>query len=421
MNKQIVFNYQKTALVSAADIAAVQKKIAPEITRVAAAWQGNYATPYSCMQLPLDTAMHEQIMAVAREKKRLQPAQIILIGIGGSNLGALAVYQALTGQAIDCADSVDSFATHELYKKAESHLKKGENVLLIVISKSGTTTETIANAQLFTALLQRHRANYQDFIVVISDDGSPLMKLAARTGMSHLAIPKQIGGRYSVLSAAGLFPLAMMDVNIHELCAGAASTRSATATVENNPAALRAAIVYFHAQRGAAIYDHFFFVPRLAGLGQWVRQLLAESLGKSQASGILPTVSIGSADLHSVAQLYLGGKNNRVTSLITVREDQQLVVPTTAPFITLVPDIAGKTYHEIMNAIITGVETAYTHQQRAFFTLELPAVTPYFIGQFMHYALIETIYLGALFGINAFDQPHVELYKTATRKILADE
>lgn len=423
--------------VSAQEIAGVQQRLAPEIERVAAAWDGPYDSSYASLHLSSDRALQERVLDLSKRKKQLKPSLMIVIGIGGSNLGAKAVWQAMAGffynydagMPVHFADSVDSSFTRGLYEQAQGILQKGEQLLLVVISKSGTTTETIANAQLFTGLLKAHRTNYQEYLVVITDEGSPLWKVAQEHSMDALAIPKEVGGRYSVLSAAGLFPLAMLDIDIIAFCKGAHSVKAITQTAENNHAALAAAILYLQYHKGLHIHDMFFFIERLESLGMWMRQLIAESLGKAIDNdgapvhvGITPTVSIGTVDLHSVAQLYLAGPNDRFTVFITAAaQEDRLSVPSGTPFDLLVPMIEGKSYGQIMAGIVDGVKAAYSVQNRPFVSLEFDEITPYSIGQFMQLAMIEIIYLGYLFNIDPFNQPQVELYKQETRKILSHE
>jgi glucose-6-phosphate isomerase len=327
-------------------------------------------------------------------------------------------------------DTLDSWYCTQVYKICESVLQAGETIMITVISKSGTTTETIANAQLFVGLLAEYDTSYQEYVVVITDEGSPLWHVAQKEGISCLDVPKLVGGRYSVFSAVGLFPLGMIGLDLVALRDGAQSMKELCSdfSIMNNPAAMSAAILYEQYRAGYVIHDTFLFSRSLHGLAGWYRQLVAESLGKSDDRqgkrvnvGITPTVSVGPEDLHSVAQLYLGGPYNRITTFLSVPQEDALTITIDNPFDTLVPMIRGKSFVEIIDAIERGTHQAYEHDMRPFMRIELPELSAYTIGQFMQLKMIETMYLGFLFDIDPFDQPQVELYKKETREILDHE
>lgn len=432
--EQLFFSYEHSDI-SPDELQKLHRQLLPEIKRIATAHTRGYTTEYASVALPFDTTMHQNVDTVIAAKKSLHPSMLIIIGIGGSNLGTLAVMQALRGifyndQAMQCyfADSVDPRYTQSLYTMMQQALIRGNNVLLTIISKSGTTTETIANAQLFTALLMQYKKNYQEYLVVISDEGSVLWQIAQKQGISCLQIPTNVGGRFSVFSPVGLFPLGMLDIDIKALLKGAASVQALTQTFDNNPAAVSAALLYAQYQKGIVIHDMFFFVAQCEGIGRWYRQLLAESIGKIQTNngqsvriGITPTISIGSVDLHSMAQLYLAGPHNRMTTFIWEQALSDVRVPSGTPFDRILPMIHHKKLSTLMHAMVKGTQKAYEHEKLPYMSIELPQISAYYIGQFMQLKMMEIMYLGALFQVNPFNQPHVELYKEETRKILAHD
>lgn len=395
--------------------------------------QAGYPDPYSFVRLPADLKQIKLVNDLAVEQLKRNPALAIVVGIGGSNLGAQAVYQALFpshGPQVPLyfADTVDVETIGVILARAGQALKEGKNILVIGISKSGSTTETIANFECFLALLMAYRPkNYQQSVVVISDRGSLFWQLAMQKGFELLEIPAPIGGRFSVLSPAGLFPLAIAGVDIEQLGKGAyAITADCIAAHENNPAFVMASALAYHYAKGIRIHDLFVFSTVLEGLGKWQRQLLGESLGKRSEDGvpvgITPTVSVGSTDLHSVGQLYLGGPNARVTTFVWVEhEHYSIAVPDIPEFDLLVPHLQKKSLHEIMNAIFAGTQKAYEDNACAYMSIIMPEKNAFYIGQFLQMQMIATIYLGALLKVNTFDQPQVELYKRNTRKILAHE
>ena len=408
-------------------------RLKPECERVAAAWGAGYKDEYASLSLPSDGELLKTVKELVAKKQQLKPSVLIIIGMGGSSLGARAVYQALKSSGTPLTyfvDTLDGRYCSEVYQVCQAVLQAGQEILVVVISKSGTTTETIANARLFMRLLDEHNKPYQEYMVAISDEDSPLWKVAREHQISCLSVPKLVGGRYSVFSAVGLFPLGMMGFDLAALRDGAQSMKESCtdSNVMNNPAAMSAAILYEQYQAGFVIHDTFIFSRALRSVADWYRQLVGESIGKADNRqgkrvnvGITLTVSVGPEDLHSVAQLYLGGPYNRITSFLSVPQEDSFEVTADTPFDELVPMIQGKSFAEIMDAIERGTQKAYEHDKRHFMLIELPELSAHTIGQFMQLKMIEIMYLGFLFDINPFDQPQVELYKKETREILDHE
>lgn len=435
--ENISFDYKESCLVSNDELQELHKTLLPEIQRVHDARTTDYSTNYASINLPFDTELLKTITATVKEKKSLCPTTLVVIGIGGSNLGTIAVLEALRGKFYNehydinvyFVDTVDADHITDIAHLVERDLATGNNIVLNVISKSGTTTETIANFEIFLEILKSHRPyNYHNFIVATTDQGSALWQLAKEKKFACLAIPDNVGGRYSVFSAVGLFPLCFLGIDIEELVRGAQSgfASSTGNQLDTNYAALSAITLLTHYQRGLIIHDTFLFSVALAGVGAWYRQLSAESLGKAYNNnnelintGILPTISIGSTDLHSVAQLYLAGPYNRFTTFIAVNNNMyDVTVPNYEIFETLVPHIQDKSLAVIMDAILEGTKRAYHNDNRPFISLVFPEKSVYYIGQLMQMKMIEIMYLGFLLTINPFDQPQVENYKRETKKIL---
>lgn len=393
--------------------------------------QKGYESPLSFIHLPEDNHYIENIQKLTATKKKLEPVLVVVIGIGGSNLGTQAVYDAIgqdTKIPLYFADTVDSQHIARLLLKVECVLKDNKKVVIVGISKSGSTTETIANFECFLALLIQYQpTTFQEQLVVISDQDSAFWKLAHEKKIDVLPIPAKVGGRFSVLSAVGLFPLGLVGIDIGQLCKGAQKiTQECLNESEKNPAAIFASLLAYHYSKGMRIHDLFLFNSCLESLGKWQRQLIGESLGKPTRSGkpmgITPTVSMGSTDLHSVGQLYLGGPDDRVTSFVWVeKEDTRVMIPNMPEFNMLVSHIQHKPLHTIMKAIFDGTQKAYINARRPFITIRMPEKNAFYIGQFLQMNMIATVYLGALMDVNSFDQPQVELYKQTTREILAHE
>ena len=158
-------------------------------------------------------------------------------------------------------------------------------------------------------------------------------------------------------------------------------------------------------QKKISLLNEFYFAPELESLGKWYRQLVGESLGKSHDVGITPIVSIGSTDLHSMAQLYFGGPRDKFTNLIRVENEQGTAA-------------LAKSFFKIMNAIYGGVRAAYIKNQLPFTEIIFEDISEHTLGAYMQFKTMEIMYLGRLMDVNAFDQPAVEDYKEETRKLL---
>jgi glucose-6-phosphate isomerase len=430
------FKYVESCGVSNQEFEQLGKRLKPEIKRLAHALTTGYASEYASINMLTDQSMLDHVQHVVQEKKILKPTLMIVIGIGGSNLGAKALYEAFYGTIniradqskihVYWADTVDSQCIHAISQEVVHALDRGQNILLVIISKSGATTETIVNAQIFlNILMQKRSQDYLNYVVAITDKDSKLWQLAQQEKFVCLEIPKKVGGRFSVFSAAGLFPLAMADINIEQLVNNARFVvpEYTDEQIFNNPAAISAAILAFHYQQGINIHDTFLFSPNLESLGKWYRQLLGESIGKEFSRdghkvdvGITPTVSIGSTDLHSVGQLYLGGPKDKVTTFVSIDSAIQIQVPEINGFDQLVSHIQNKELSSIMAAIEMGVKRAYLKKELPFVSCVLHS--KWHVAQFMQFKMLEIIYLGFLLEVNPFDQPQVELYKEETRELL---
>ena len=411
-----------------------------ELTAMKEATTADYQDERASINLPFDDTMLKQVKQVIEEKKALNPRYLIVVGIGGSNLGTIAVHEALHGRfynehdphlKVVFADTVDPDLIVSIIERITPVLKAGENVIINAVSKSGGTTETIANFETLIDVIQQHNAKYEECIVVTTDKGSPFWDLAKEKGFSVLDIPKRVGGRYSVFSAVGLFPLGMLEVDLDALLQGARSMREQCLKpdFQVNPAALSASLIYLHHKKGINIHDLFLFSTDLESIGKWYRQLMGESIGKQYARdgsqvfiGITPTVSIGSTDLHSMAQLYLGGPFDKFTTFVRVASHQhKITLPDYSEYSHLVQHIQGSSMNRIMNAILIGVQQAYQKKGRAYMEIVLRDKSEESLGQFLQFKEMEMMYLGHLLNVNPFDQPNVEDYKIETKKILKQD
>ena len=413
------------------------EKLKQEIKNLQNASKKGYDDGRASINLPYDKNQLENIKKLIDEKKKFKPKYLIVVGIGGSNLGTIAIQEAVYGKMYNqlqpdikilFADTVDSDLIKDIIKIIEPELKNGKNVIINGVSKSGGTTETIANFEVFINLLKKYKKDYEKYVVVTTDKNSKFWNLSLEQGFDVLEIPKKIGGRFSVYSPVGLFPLGLIGINIDELLEGARMMKDKclASSFKENPAALSASLIYLHNQKNKNIHDLFLFSPDLESFGKWYRQLMGESIGKEYNkdhkkvfNGITPTVSIGSTDLHSMAQLYLGGPYDKFTTFIRIEENKSIVnVPDLKEYSKLVKGIQKIELSKIMNAILDGIQIAFINGKRPFVEIILPNKSAFTIGQLFQFKMIEIMYLGYLMNVNPFDQPNVEDYKSETRNIL---
>ena len=385
-----------------------------------------YALPDDFIKLPGDQDLLAAVQKLALAKNPSGVKWVILVGIGGSSLGAEAVYQALNLigakelkselAKLTVADTVDPSDFAAILAEINNTTFNPTELLMIVVSKSGQTTETAANAALIhQALVTKFSVEAaRERVVVVTDGGSPLLDLAEREGFATITIPNQVGGRFSVFTAAGLLPLAVCGVDIKELLAGAA-TINESGLEQAKQSAVFLAEQY---KQGKNIHDFFVFSKELEAMGKWYRQLLAESVGKDGV-GLAPVVMVGSTDLHSQAQLVFGGPKNRITTLVSVEQSaSDPIVPPTAGFATLVPGLGGQSLGAVMRAIYQGTREAYQEAGLPVMEIKLAELSAKEIGAMMQFLLIQVICLGQLLGVSPYGQPAVEGYKSKTRKIL---
>jgi glucose-6-phosphate isomerase len=382
------------------------------------------------LRTAFDEARLYEIQKLVAQKKGLQISACVLIGIGGSNLGTMAVQSLLAPDApIYFIDSLDTDYTYRIYQKIKQLLHGGKHILLNVVSKSGSTTETIADFQLFYTLLSSYEGKRaHEYIVATTDKNSQLWQRAQEDAWTTLEIPADVGGRYSVLTAVGLFPLAMLDLDIVACLRGARTMYDHLTVNPANDAYKSAHWIHAYMRKGYAVHNMFLFGNDMYYLGKWWQQLMGESLGKAvhlDGSAVkqscIPMVSIGTTDLHAVGQQFLAAVVPVITTFITCKQmDHQLVLQENRAFERLVPHMQHKSLHTIMQAIEQGVMQAYTEKSLPYIHLELYEKNMFAMGQLLQFYMHQVLYLAQLLHVNPFDQPEVELYKRQVRKNLAD-
>ncbi|MCX6735489.1 MAG: hypothetical protein NTZ13_00180 [Candidatus Parcubacteria bacterium] len=399
-----------------------------------------YDVPESFLLLPDDKKLFQKTEEMAGKFLGNPLKYIIVVGIGGSNLGAQAVYDAIfpkfeillpRSPKMLFSDTNNPREMEILKKVIEENIHDSKEVILNVITKSGSTVETIANAMVLFETLSSKFGEKEALsrVVITTDENSLFWKLALEKEMNVLPVPKNVGGRYSVFSPVGVFPLMLAGVNVSEFIAGGLSLRGAflSDSLTENPALTSSVIDYLSHKKNLNIYNHFFFHTELESVGKWGRQLFAESLGKKYDkkgneayAGMTPLVSLGTVDLHSMVQLYLGGPKDKFTNFIYSTDfgEKYISIPPSSPFETLVPDIASKDFQKIMASILGGTMESYKEKELPFVETVLPQINEYYLGQYFMLKMMETVFLGNLWGVDPFGQPEVEGYKKAARELL---
>jgi glucose-6-phosphate isomerase len=399
---------------------------------------GSYNEPESALNLPDDERLLEDVVKTVQSVTGgTTPQVVIVVGMGGSARGTRAVYQLLaenTQTKLVTVDTVGSSSVSKAVNTVKNHADKPEDIALCVVSKSGKTTETIGNASVLIDRLADMYSRRQALnrTVAVTDAGSQLDDLADEKNLHSVHIPEHVGGRFSVLSAAGLVPLLLAGTDIKNLLTGAKDMRNAclSGRPASDPAATLAAIIYDHTQSSRRIINHFLFHHQGLGLGRWSAQLVAESLGKSRNrqgepvyAGLYPTTTLGPDDLHSLFQLQLGGPKNFFTIFVRETNSTENDFSEMIDGDFLVDDLShidGKTLGDIHQALAQATMSAFQEANRPFVEVSVPHLDAYRIGQFILLEELVVMYMGELLNVNAFDQPQVETYKETARSLLTD-
>jgi glucose-6-phosphate isomerase len=402
--------------------------------------------------LPSDPQTAKSVKKLVRQfKSRCE--NLVVLGIGGSALGNIALQTALNpytynldnnhrkgppssrprqqaGPRLFVFDNVDPAQFGSFLDYISPRLGK---TVFNVVSKSGQTAETASQFMIVQKLLEAKfgPARLKDHIVATTDlQKGTLRKIATDFNLPTLEVPDGVGGRFSVLSAVGLFSAAMTGINIDQLLAGAADMHARVTNPDfyKNPAAVNAAIQYHYYNRGKKISVMMPYSYALKDFADWYRQLWAESLGKRYALdgktevfvGPTPVKALGATDQHSQVQLYREGPNDKVFTFLEVQNHGRklkIPAPPTCPRKSLSGELAylaKMDLGELLNAEKKATEYALLVNHRPCITVLFPKVDAYTVGQFIFLFEATTSFAGALFGINTYDQPAVELGKHAT-------
>jgi len=378
---------------------------------------------YHFLALPDAKKVLAEIQGFAEEQKQLWK-HIVVLGIGGSALGTIAVRDALIspfakGPKLHVVDNIDPSHVADLMHSLP--LKK---TLFIVISKSGGTVEPMSLYGLFQALLKKKFPNdYHKHFVFVTDPKTGLLrKIAKKEGIRCFDVPPKIGGRFSVLTAVGLLPCALAGVDVVELLRGARQMREALKRAKGSSnVGLKLAAIQFllDKKHGKPMTVLMPYSNRLFRMGDWYRQLLAESIGKKMSAGPTPINALGTTDQHSQLQLYSDGPNNKFFLFMRVLKYQQDPTIETDTLPEPIDFLNGKKLSEVIDAAYQGTAEALQKRKRPHVTLEIPEVDARHLGGLFMLFEFQVALLGLFYKVNAFDQPGVEQSKQITKSLLS--
>lgn len=365
--------------------------------------------------------MADRCREIAQRVKAERIQTVVWIGIGGSGLGPRVLQEAFEGPTTVeflVLDTIDP-APLSLYLSVLDWTR----TLVVVVSKSGNTLETMSAFFLcWEQLKNANKRKAASRVVAITDPKKgPLRAFCLEHGIEGLPIPKDVGGRYCIFTPVGLLTLALLDGDLDAYLRGAATMdeRCRSVRLEENPAALLAATQFvLQTRRGCMVRVIMPYAHRLQSLGRWNQQLVAESLGKSEAQNPLPLAAVGTQDQHSLLQQWMEGPRKHWHLFIREMEKADLRVPgpLPAPFTFF----GGKPFGELLDACYLGTAGALTAAKRPHTTLEIDRVDADHIGQLFTLFLTETVLLGKLYRIDPYGQPGVELGKTIAKQVLEE-
>jgi glucose-6-phosphate isomerase len=366
---------------------------------------------------------------------------IVVLAIGGSSLGTICLHDSLKhlfereltdrkAPRLHVLDNIDpSFIS------GIEDIIDCESTLFIVITKSGGTPETLASYFYFSEKCKKEGLKQEEHFLFITDPKKGLLRKIADEDYAAdnedfltFPVPPKVGGRFSVLTPVGLVPAALIGLDIKKLLKGARDMRDRFMSDDfdkNLPFQL-ASIQYLMGEKGKPMHVLYPYSQKLIKFADWYRQLLAESIGKEKNdkgdtvhTGLTPVYALGATDQHSQSQLYMEGPNDKFFMFMHVDKlGPSLKIPNPFPDDPTVDYLNGVTFDQLLHTEMQGTAQALTKQDRPNITIELPEVDEEAMGALFMLFEASIAFLGEFYGINAFDQPGVELSKTFTKQLL---
>jgi len=351
---------------------------------------------------------------------------MVVLGIGGSALGNKAVYSALKTELelkkkLLVCDNVDPTMLFDILEQLE-----WDKTVFNLISKSGTTSETMAAYMIIADILRKKfPSDYKQRMIITTDKNKGFLRdIINKEGYPSFVVPDNVGGRFSVLTDVGLVSSAFVGLNIKALLSGAESMKLCCEKTDiiNNPAYLNGLLHYLYMQQGKNISIMMPYANPLYDIADWYRQLWAESLGKKYDLqgkevfvGQTPVKALGTTDQHSQVQLYTEGPNDKVFTFLTVEKfNHDYIIPDVHPDREEVNFLANKPLSRLLNTERLATEIALTRAGRPNANITFPELNEYTVGQFIMMYQVQTVFTGKLLNINPLDQPGVEAGKIST-------
>ena len=407
--------------VSLPDLLAMEKEVfAAHMTLTEGDGPGNDFLGW--LNLPVAEPTEEMLrISAAAEKIRTNSDVFVVIGIGGSYLGPRAAIELLQG----CNHNIGKgkgnpqvyFAGNGLSTRAWNELMRlleGKDFSVVIISKSGTTTEpAIATRALVSMLKQKYGAGAKDRIFAITDPcKGALRQMATEEGWETFVIPADVGGRYSVLTPVGLLPMAVAGIDINAVMQGAYDAKQDYDLRSfENPVWLYAAVRNLLYRRGKCIELLESFEPGFKMMGGWWQQLFGESEGKD-GKGIFPVTAEFTADLHSLGQMIQQGERNIFETMIRFDPPQnRMFIYSDEKDLDGLNYIAGKTLDFVDEQAFRGTLAAHVDGGVPVITMDMGQLTAQKLGEMFYFFELSCGVSAYMLGVNPFNQPGVEFYK----------
>ncbi len=426
MSTKVTFDYSKASSFISADEIARMKKLTLDAKDVLVSKTGDGNDFLGWIDLPVDYDKEEFARIKTAAKKIQGDSEVlVVIGIGGSYLGARAAMEFLNHSFFNMVDKSVRKAP-EIYFAGNSisstYLKDLIQVIgdrdfsVNIISKSGTTTEPAIAFRVFKEMLEKKygKAEAAKRIYATTDKARGALKnLSTEEGYETFVVPDDVGGRFSVLTAVGLLPIAVSGADVDKLMEGAASARKncLEKDFEENDALLYAAVRNILLRKGKTVEILANYEPCVHYVSEWWKQLFGESEGKDQ-KGIFPASVDLTTDLHSMGQFIQDGSRIMFETVIDIEKSrEEVIIQEEAVDLDGLNYLAGKSVDFVNKSAMNGTILAHTDGQVPNFIVKVPEVNAFYLGELFYFFEFACGVSGYLNGVNPFDQPGVESYK----------
>jgi len=378
----------------------------------------NYASAYLKLMEKLDKGIVGFRDAIYSETQSKYDSlneynNVLVVGMGGSILGTMAIYYAIStfNNNAYFIDNSDPEKTLSILKKVDL-----DDSIIYIISKSGNTLETLVNYYLIKKRIERS-SSFNGKVVFITNGGK-LKREAEKNNYEILSIPENVPGRFSVFTSVGLAPLYSLGLDISKILKGARKMDKICQNEDifKNPALLNGVIHYLYDQRGHDISVIMSYIESLKCFGEWYIQLIGESLGK-EGHGITPLLSIGAKDQHSLLQLYMDGKKDKIITFITAKKyrlDEEIT------FEDLNDEEISCMLSNIIRCEQEATEIALTNNGVPNVKITLDEVNEETMGALLYMYEMQVGFMGELYNINSYNQPAVEEEKRICWKLIKE-